>query len=601
MRHLRVIFATLLALLSIVGPVSAASSDDEIVVTATRTAESIDAALVPVTVITREDIESSPASDLRELLLGLPGIDASANGGYGKTTGLFLRGTESDHVLTLVDGVKLFSATLGTTAFQFIPLEQIDRIEIVRGPRSSLWGSEAIGGVINIFTRKGGDDTNYRVSAGTGSNSTTEASAGAGGRSGETRFGIQASAFDTDGINVSAAAQPDEDGYDNRSLSVNLQHEFGSGGEFEAGLFRVEGTTEFDSPFDALSDVHEDDFVQQTAHLTLRWVPSDVWSTSLQFAQSRDESETSLNGARSAVFDTERDAVSWQNDLQVGDVNLLSAGIDYSDDSVSGTAAFDQGSRDNVGVFAQWQGEVDRHSLLLGLRRDDNEQFGTEPTGNINYGLQLASRMQLLASYGTAFKAPSFNDLFFPGFGNPDLNPEESSSVEIGLKGSTESGGWAVRAFHTQIENLIGFDSATFLPFNVGEAEIDGLEFEVDTQWRAWSFSAALTILDPRDADTGNKLPRRAEHILSLRAQRRFGRLLASASLVSQDERFDDVANTVELDGFELLGLNLAYGFESGIALEAALENILDEDYQTAAGFNEKGRTALLRVRYRRP
>ncbi|MDH3379091.1 MAG: TonB-dependent receptor, partial [Gammaproteobacteria bacterium] len=534
MRSLRVIFVTTLAVFSIVGPVSAASSDNEIVVTATRTAQSVDATLAPVTVITREDIENSPASDLRELLLGSPGIDASANGGYGKTTGLFLRGTESDHVLTLVDGVKLFSATLGTTAFQFIPLDQIDRIEIVRGPRSSLWGSEAIGGVIHIFTRKGGDDTNYRLSAGIGSDSSAEASAGIAGRSGATRFGVQASAFDTDGIDVSATAQPDEDGYDNRSVSINLQREFGSGSEFEAGLLRAEGATEFDSPFDALSDVHEDDFVQQTAHLILRWLPSDIWSTSLQLAQSRDESETSLNGARSAVFDTTRDAVSWQNDLQVGDANLLSAGIDYSDDSVSGTTVFEQGSRDNVGVFAQWQGEVDRHRLLLGLRRDDNGQFGTQTTGNINYGLQLKSDLQLLASYGTAFKSPSFNDLFFPGFGNPNLNPEESDSIEIGLKGNAEWGGWAVRAFHTQIDNLIGFDPVTFLPFNVGKSEIDGLEFEVDKRYGPWNLSAAITVLDPQDADTGNRLPRRAERIASLRAQRRIGRLLATASLVSQ-------------------------------------------------------------------
>ncbi|MDH3695405.1 MAG: TonB-dependent receptor, partial [Gammaproteobacteria bacterium] len=477
---------------------------EPVIVTATRSAQTADETLAPVTVITREDIEQSPAQDLRELLVGTPGFDASGNGAYGKTTAFFLRGTNSDHVLTLVDGIKLYSATLGATAFQFIPLDQIERVEIVRGPRAALYGSEAIGGVIQIFTRKGGDKTVADVSIGGGSDSSGELNAGIGGTNGDTRYSIRGGAFKTDGIDVTQGNQLDDDGYDNASVTASLQHSISDDTAIDLNVLRAQGNTEFDNPFDPLDIQNEEDFVQQAANSRLSLSPSDIWSLVLQLGQSRDELEDITDGGFNSEFNTKRNELSWQNDFEIDDIHLLTVGVDYSDDKVSGSVDFDEEARDNTGIFAQWQGDYGRHSVVLGLRNDDNEQFGSQSTGSFDYGIDLNDDIRFNFGFGTAFKAPSFNQLYFPDFGNPSLQTEESESVELGLSGDVNNGQWSVRVFDSSIDDLIVTNLSTFLPENVAEAEIKGLEAEYATNIRDWNMSAGLTLLDPEDKATGN-------------------------------------------------------------------------------------------------
>ncbi len=578
---------------------SAAEATEPIVVSATRTASSIDETLAPVTVITREQIEQSTARDVSELLQGLPGVDFARNGAYGKNSALFLRGTDPDQVLTLIDGIKVFSATAGTTAFQFLPLDQIERIEVVRGPRSSLWGSEAVGGVIHIFTRDGGPRTSYNLSAGYGSHRTGELGVGAAGPLGETRYSVQLTGFATDGIDAQTAGNPDDDGYDNRSISANVRHDFQNGTTADFRWLRVAGNTEYDSSFDPADVTHDSDFVQQMATARVRMAPTQAWMTTLQVGQSRDELDDFRDGVRSSRFDTRRDQLSWQNDFDVGGAHLLTAGIDYADDRVDSSVDFAASSRDNVGVFGQWQGEFERSDAVVRARFDDNEQFGSQTTGGIDYGVRLGAGIRLLASYGSAFKAPTFNDLYFPGFSNPDLEPERSDSVEIALTGGAQWGAWAVRAFHTEIEDLITFDAASFVPVNVDKADIDGLELEFETRAGPWTASAYATFLDPRDEATGNVLPRRAKQSLRVGAGRSFDRWRLDLTLVGQGRRFDDLANTVKLDAYALLNARVGYQFGKRVLIEALLDNLFDEDYETVAGFNEKGRSALVRLRLR--
>ncbi len=580
------------------GP-AAAETSEPIVVTATRTARSVDETLAPVTIITREEIERSTARDLTELLQGRPGIDIVRNGAYGKNTALFLRGTDPDQVLTLVDGVKQFSATAGTTAFQFIPLEQIERIEIVRGPRSGLWGSEAIGGVVHIFTRRGTDEAAYNASGGYGSHRTAQITAGVSGPLGETRYSVQAGYFDSDGIDAQQGGNPDDDGYDNASLSASLRHGFGNGAELDVGLLRAAGNTEYDSSFDPPQATHDTDFVQQSAHARLRMVATDAWVTTLQLGQSRDEADDFTSGQRVSRFDTRRDQLSWQNDVQLRDGQLLTMGVDYADDRVDSTVAYDVSERDNVGVFAQWQGGFEHTDAALRLRYDDNEQFGTETTGGIDLGWRINERLRLIGAYGSGFKAPTFNDLYFPGFSNPDLDPERSDAVEVALTGDVSWGRWAVRAFRSTIDDLITFDAATSVPVNVDSAEIDGLELELEARVADWTATAFATLLDPRDDATGNVLPRRAKKYGRLDVGRRLGPVQLDLGLVAQGRRFDDLANTVELDGYALLNARLGYALTKTLLIEALLDNLLDEDYETVAGFNEKGRTAFVRLRLR--
>lgn len=596
MRHL---WKTALVLAIVLpAPSASAENSETIVVTATRTARTVDETIAPVSVITREDIEKSTARDLGELLSGLPGVDISRSGGYGKNTSLFLRGTNSNQVLTLVDGVKLYSATVGATAFQFIPLEQIERIEVVRGPRSSLYGSEAIGGVVQIFTRRGSEENRWGASAGYGTYNTGEVSASGSGTAGQLQYSLVANAFQTDGFNALNDAQPDDDGYDNLSLSASARSDFERGGVLDLTFLRAEGTTDFDNPFDPPSVFHDSDFVQQVA--AARWdiSPTDVWSSTVRVGQSRDESETFSDGVSDSEFDTKRNEISWQNDFQIRDSHILTAGIDYSDDQVESSTEFEEDSRDNTALFGEWQGDWEARRAVLGVRYDDNEQFGSHYSGNVDFAQDIGRNLTLSLGAGSAFKAPTFNDLYFPDFGNPDLDAERSASIEAGISGLVSGGRWAARVFRTEIEDLITFDSVTFVPENIDEARINGLELELQAIVSQWSVTGALTLLDPTDEETGNVLPRRARETLFVSGARQWDRWRTGLSVLAQGKRYDDKANTVELDSYVVLNADLEYRLPANWTFKIDLRNLLDEDYQTVDGYNEPGRTIFAKVRY---
>lgn len=599
------------ALLLLGSPLALANEITEIptiIITASRTAQTADETLSSVTVITRKEIERQQAQSVQDLLHGIPGVDIANNGGPGKATSVFLRGTESDHVLVLIDGVKAGSATLGTTAFQHIPVEQIERIEIVRGPRSSLYGSEAIGGVIQIFTRKGGGALKPFFSIGGGSYGTYNASAGLSGGGERGWFSLSVSGIDTEGFNACDGkpspggagcftTEPDKDGYHNLSGSLRAGYRFDNGLEMDVHALRTTGETEFDGSF-----VNESESVQQVFGGTLRFSPTDLWDITLTAGRSRDESDNFKDGVFQSRFDTERDTVTFQNDFAIATEHLLTVGADYQDDWVDGTTAYTISSRDNTGLFAQYQGMFGDHDLQLSLRRDDNEQFGNRNTGGAGWGYALGEGLRLTASYGTAFKAPTFNELYFPGFGNPNLRPEESRSFELGLSGKANWGNWSLNAYETRIDDLIAFDASTFAPANIDQARIRGLEAVLGSRLGNWDLNANLTLLDPENrsggANDGNVLPRRARQSLRLDAERDFGRYRLGATLLAAGKRYDDLANTRELGGYSTIDLRAEYALTEDWRVQARVENLLDKDYETAAFFNQPGRSLYLTLRY---
>ncbi len=585
------------------GVASVAVADDHspIVVTATRTAQSADATIAPVTVITRQDIENSTARSVPDIIRATAGVDLSTNGPYGKTSGVFLRGTSTDHVLILIDGVKLYSATLGTTQIERLPLEQIDRIEILRGPRASLYGAEALGGVIQIFTRSGGKDKVVDLSIGGGSDSTKEASIGFSGGSGDSRFSIRASGFDTDGVDVLDGAQLDDDGFDRTSLLMSFDHDISSTANVGVDVLRTSGSTDYDNAFDTPDADNRSDYTQQIIALTGGFSLSDNWASTLKLSQSSDEAEDYRNDVFSSKFETDRTELSWQNDHQIGDAALFTWGVDYSDDEVDSSTEYDESSRDNLGLYAQYQREMGDHGLVVALRSDDNEQFGTFTTGNVDYRYAINSKLRLTAGLGRAFKAPSFNELYFPGFGNADLEVEESESFEIGLQGDLANGSFGVRLFKTEIDNLIGFDLVTFLPANIDEASIDGLEATYSTSFAGWGVRAALTLLDPEDKSTGKTLRRRSKTSLRIDANRNFGDWDLGGSIIYQGRRYEDSANTQPMDSYTVVNLQGKYRFNDNLSLTATAENLFDKEYETAIGYKEKGRSFYLRLKYEMP
>lgn len=580
----------------------------KVIVTASRTAETTDETLASVTVITRDDIERLQAKSVQSVLQGVAGINIANNGGPGKTTSIFLRGTGSDHVLVLIDGIKVGSATLGTTAFEHIPIEQIERIEVVRGPLSSLYGSEAIGGVIQIFTRKGGGELKPFFSIGGGSYDTYNASLGISGGGERGWFNLSASGIDTEGFNDCNGkpfpdgagcftVEPDEDGYTNLSGSLRAGYRFEDGLEVDAHALKTTGESEFDGDF-----VNESETVQQVFGGSARFSPVDIWKVTLAAGRSQDESENFKDGSFQTRFESERDTVSFQNDISITDDHLFTLGVDYQEDSVDGTTAYAITSRDNKGLFVQYLGMLAAQNLQLSLRQDDNEQFGNHNTGNVSWGYALQNGLRLKASYGTAFKAPTFNELYFPGFGNADLRPEESRSVEFGLSGNSGWGQWSSNIYETRIDDLIAFDSSIFAPANINQARIRGFEAILNSQIEDWNFTTNFTLLDPENlsegANNGNVLPRRAEESLRVDVGHQISKYTLGATLFAEGKRYDDLANTRELSGYATLDLRAEYIFAQDWLLQGRIENIFDKVYETAAYYNQPGRGLYVTLRY---
>lgn len=593
------------AVLAVLSPAAlAVTTTDAIVVTATRTAQTVDDTLAPVTVITREQIEQRQERSLPELLRGTAGISVGNAGGPGKATNVFLRGTESDHVLVMIDGVKVGSATLGTAAFQDLPLEQIERVEIVRGPRSQLYGSEAIGGVIQIFTRRGGGELTGRASLGGGSFGTVDGSVGLSGGGDNGWFDVGLSTESTDGYDACSGEpnvagcfniEPDDDSYDNVSGSLRAGYRFGSGAEVDVHYLNSDNETEFDGDFQ-----NETETEQEVFGASLRLDAGDSTDLRINVGRSEDRSTNLLDGAFASRFDTVRDSAGLQVDHYLGDRHVFTGGIDYIDDRVESDLVFTEARRDNVGLFLQYQGEFGNQQVQVGLRQDDNEQFGNQTTGGITVGHRLDGGTRLTASYGTAFKAPSFNELYFPGFGNADLAPEESDSVELGVVSA--SGRFAAYLFQTDIDDLIGTDPNTFAPVNIDQARIRGLELTYAEVIANWQVNAALTLLDPEnrsDGLAGNQLPRRAEQSFRLDVDRDYGRFTVGGTLIAEGRKYDDLANNREIDSYATVDLRGGWYFGADWLLQLNIVNLFDEAYETASYFNQSERSAYLTLRWR--
>jgi len=603
----------------------AVESLDPIVVTATRTAQTVDETLSSVTVIERDEIERLQPRQFTDVLRGRAGVSVADTGPFGKTSGVFMRGTNSNHTLLLVDGVRMGSATTGAPAWQYLPPSEIERIEIVRGPRSSIYGSDALGGVIQIFTREGREGP-PRVNAfvGGGSFNTREVGAGLAGGTAAARYSLSASYFDTDGIDVlTGVGDDDRDGYDNTSLSGKVRHRLENGVEVFASLLYSKGRTEFDSDefiFDpdtsaflpvAYSPAFSD-YVQAAVRVGLWTSLTPNWDTQLALSQSRDELSSFEGGTladRESRFDTRRDMVDWQNTIRLNGGWLLLAGIDAYEDRVRSSEAFTEDARYNLGAYSIVESQIGMHDLAASLRYDENEQFGGKTTGQLGWGLPISHTTRLRASVGTAFKAPSFNELYFPDSaffrGNPDLNPEESLTLELGARYASGPRFIDVAAFHTDIDDLItnvADEQWTFVPTNIDRARIQGLELEAGYQTAGWSTRASVTLLDTEDRATGNELRRRAPASGRLDVDRRIGDLSLGGSLIGQGRSFEDAANTDRLSGFATIDLRASYAIDREWSVAGSVQNLFDRDYavsgQFGTDYNQPGRGLYVTLRY---
>lgn len=580
----------------------------EMVVTATRTETDKNQLAAAATVYTRKDIERLQAKTLPELLSGTTGIDMVQTGGYGKDTNIYMRGTNSDHVLVLIDGIKVGSVTSGTTPFQFIPLDQVERVEVIRGPQSSLYGSEAIGGVIQIFTRKGNQDEKPSVTleAGAGTYDTYRASGSVSGKWKNTWYTLGSSQFGSQGFNARQAIsgpfgfyQPDQDGYLNTALNARLGHRFDNNAEVEAFFIRAEGKNEFDG-----TAQNKMEFVEQTVGTSAAMNITDNWRSMLRFGQSRDEGVNfAPSGRFASKFNSTRWNASWLNEIALSDAHKLTIGADYRLDQVDSSTVYLETSRYDAGIFTELHSRIlDDHFINASIRGDKNAVLGEQVTGNFGWRYHWNYGISPFASFGNAFKAPTFNQLYYPGFGNPSLKSEQSTSFEAGLAGDHDWLQWEVRGYHTNIDNLIVTvtNPVTFLSSveNVDKAQIDGIEAEIGTQWLGWTGKLNMNLLSPKNRASNLLLPRRADKTLSYDLSRSFGAFDVGANLLAQADRFDDAVNRTKVAGYVTVDLRTAYHLNKNWMLSAKLNNLLDKQYQTVNTYNTADRNFFISIHY---
>ncbi|MCH8498792.1 MAG: TonB-dependent receptor [Marinobacter sp.] len=596
----RPLFAGLLpgALLSLVAlPAQAGNVDaptlDPLVVTATLGVKTQGESLSSVTVIDEQTIRRQQPREFKDLLIGQPGIDVTGNGSFGKNTSVFMRGTGSESTVFLIDGVRLRSATAGSPPWQYFPPEMIERVEIVRGPRSTLYGSDAVGGVIQAFTHSPADGRRGWVQAGGGSFNTQAYSAGVSGVEGRTRYSVSASHRDTDGTEI-LAGEGDK-GFRNSSGLVSLAHRFDNGGEVGLVVLRAEGNTEFVGG--------ETDFVVQTVGMRLDTPVSDYWRSRIQFAESADEQDNQ-QGSSTSRFYTKTRSARWENLILAGPHQLI-AGGELLVDQVKSSTAYDESSRTNAAVFAQALLNFEPVDLQFSARADDNQAYGRQETGSVALGVAMDDHHRFRVSYGTSFRAPTFNDLYFPGFGNPDVQPEKGGSLEVGVGGQFTNWFWDAVIYQNDVKNLIAFTNVggVFAPFNVAEARIRGAELSGGFNWHDWTLRASGAVLDPRDRETDNRIRRRSGKQLRVDLDRQLGQFDLGGSVKAQGYRYDDAANQIRLPGFAIVDLRAGWQLTPQWSTRLTVENALDKNYSTARHFSGRnyinaGRMAMLSVRY---
>ena len=584
-----------------------------LIVTGTRTAQPLKQSLSNVTVITQQDIQASQAVDVPSVLKNLAGVEYYQSGGVGKLSNLFLRGTESDHVLILLDGVRINSATAGTTAIDQLMLDQVERIEVVRGNVSSLYGSEAIGGVIQIFTKRGKGAPAFNVSGGVGSHNTQRLSAGFGGTTGSSQFNMQASKYTTAGVSaikpeLVPGIQPDKDGYDNTSLSANVRYAFNLDHSLSATAFNSAGDNQYDTlRYDpntyALVSLSTDNNTNKEQlskfSLTSDNRFSESWQSKLQLAQGTDDYKDYLNGAQSSSLKTDNRQIGWQNTLALSSVGNVLLGLENLNQQVTGNTAYTKTERKVNSLFGGYTGNYSAHQVQANIRQDRYSDFGIANTGLLGYGYAINDAWRATASISTAFKAPTFNDLYYPVLwgGNPNLKPEHSRNKEIGMHYVVDDQRIDAVYFDNRIRDLI----AGFPSMNINQARSDGIEVSYAGQFGDTGVKAALTSQNLRDTQTGLALLRRAKTFSNLGVTQQLGAWKVGGEWQYSGKREDRDINTsarTTLASYNLLNLTAHYDINKQVKLALRADNLFDQDYMLAHGYNTLGRTLFVGVNY---
>lgn len=559
---------------------------------------------VPETVITRAEIDRLQANSVLSLLENRAGLNLVNQGGAGKLTTASIWGMSGSQTLVLVDGVRIGSLTAGAAYLENLPVALIDRIDIIKGPRSGQYGADAMGGVIQIFTRKGKEGVHPSFSIGGGSNKTFNTSANVSGGSGPIDYAIGASHQGTGGFNAFtdttgspyAINQPDNDGYRNNSANGRLTYTGAQGARLGIHWLGTNAFTDYDGSAFAGNQQRSR---QQNFGLDGALMKIGIWQLRASAGRNIDRQTQYYNGQFVSDFNSRQDTFSLANDFNLGQ-GLLTLGADRLNDHISSNTDYDVTSRHNNGLFAQYATQIADLSIQTALRHDSNSQFGTANTGSVDLSWQINPALALTGGYGTGFHVPSFNFLYYPGgYANPNLKPEHSRTARLGINWKNTSG-WSssLTAFRTRTTDLIASSASNnYVPYNINQAQSLGAEAQIGWRDQNWIVNTSATWISAVDRQTGVSIPRQPKWSGRIDLDRQFGAWRTGLTVRGQTATHESNINQVN-NGFATADLRLGYAYGRNWHIEAKLSNLFDKQYQTAYDYNQAGRTVLFTLRY---
>ena len=573
------------------------------VITANRTAEDRKDSTAAVTVFTRADIDRLQPVNVPDLLSRVPGVQIQQSGGRGSTTGVFIRGTKTAQTLVLIDGIRVGSASSGGASLQHLNMEQIERVEVLRGARSAVYGSDAIGGVIQIFTRRSaGEGLQARARVAAGNKGVWERSAGISGGDQNTRFNLSASLDEMTGFNRTThkgdSLASDHDAYRNKAISFSLSHAFNE--QLSAGINVLDqrGKTEYDDTFLKIEKPY-DKFAASSVSTFAELQVTDHLASRLELGHSEDK-QRNLDKLSDdpTSFNTYRESVAWLNTFTVNDQHTVLAGADYTKDKVRSTTDFEKGSRWNKAVFIQHSYKGDVFGTELGLRHDKNQQFGSENTWNAALSLPVSDANEFILSYAEGFRAPTFNDLYYPMYGTPGLKAEKSKSYELQWRSQlADTVRLEASVYQNKVRDQIQYQTDKTLK-NV-QARINGFEAALQHEIFGVEASLNLSLIDPRERKKGHQLVRLAKRTLSYDLDKQLGAFGVGGTWRVASKSFNDTSNDIKIAGFGTMDLRGSWQATQDLGLDLRLANIFDKGYTRALydsknGYREDRFTVLL-------
>ncbi len=572
-----------------------------VTVTARRLPARIDDTIAETSLLERADITRESGRTLSSILALQPGLQTSANGGFGQYSSVLMRGLEARHTLLLVDGMRLGSATVGVPSLDNLPLAAIERIEIVRGPLSSLYGSDAVGGVVQVFTRRGQEGFWPNAAVSVGARGYGQISGGLAFGQGALDGAIQLSRMRQNGISATNSRalwdvyDPDADGFAQNGGSLRLGWNVAQDWRIEGSLLSANGISHYDDGLGADSRARLRNSVQQ---LSARGKLTADWGTRIALARSTDSYDTLVSASpytELGATRTEQRQLSWENTLATPWGTGLAL-IERLDQNVERPGeAYTVSARTIDAVGLSLAGEAAQHSWQGGVRRDHNSQFGNQTTGSLGYGFALTPAWRVGAQYGTSFVAPSFNQLYYPGYGNPNLLPEEGRHAELSLRWA--QGSHALRGAWVD-HRIRGYIASGPQPVNVPRTQIDGVVLSYEGHRAGLQWGASYDHLDPRNTtagpDAGKLLPRRAQQALRTQARYSHGPYGLGTTVAAFSARYDDAENTRRLPGFVTMDWHADWTLDREWTVSLQLLNATDRSYETVWGYNQPGRQAFL-------